>query len=68
MRDETSGMPAQSAIYIAELEDMIARVDGELSYNPESLDLWGQRVNLLLDQEVIFQHQFEREYGRMASL
>jgi len=68
LRDETSGMPAQSAVYIAELEDMIARVDGELSYSSESVDLWGQRVNLLLDLEMIFQHQFDREYGRMASL
>jgi len=68
LRDETSGMPAQSVVYITELEDMIARVDGDLSYNPESVDLWGQRVNLLLDLEVIFQHQFDREYGRMASL
>ena len=68
MRGETSGLPAQSAIYIAELEDMIARVDGELSADPGSLDLWSQRVNLLLDLEVIFQHQWEREYGRMASL
>lgn len=68
LRRETSGMPAQSAVYVAELEDMIAQVDGALSNRPDSVDLWGQRVNLLLDLEMIFQHQWEREYGRMASL
>jgi len=68
LREGSTALPAQSAVYIAELEDMIARVDGELSLNPESLDLWGQRVNLLLDLELIFQHQWEREYGRMAAL
>ena len=68
LRDHTGAMPADSAAYAAELEDLIARVDGELSFDPESLDLWGQRVNLLLDLEFIYQHQFEREYGRMASL
>ncbi len=67
MREGPGALPAESATYIAELEDMIARVDGELSLNPESMDLWGQRVNLLLDLEVIFQHRWEIEYGRMAS-
>lgn len=67
LRAESGALPAQSAIYIAELEDMIVRVDGELSLNPKSVDLWGQRVNLLLDLELIFQHHWEREYGRMAA-
>lgn len=67
MRAESGALPAQSLVYIAELEDMIARVDGELSSNPASVDLWGQRVNLMLDLELIFQHHWEREYGRMAS-
>ena len=68
LRDGTGALPGQSALYVAELEDMVAMVDGELSFDPESLDLWGQRVNLLLDLEYIYQHQWEREYGRMASL
>lgn len=68
LRDRTSGMPSESAVFVAELEDLVARVDGQLGAQPDSLDLWTQRVNLMLDLELIFQHQFEREYGRMASL
>ncbi len=68
LRDNTASMPAESAAYVAELEDLVARVDSQIGYQPESMDLWGQRVNLLLDLEYLFQHQFEREYGRMASL
>lgn len=68
LRENTAGMPAESVVYVAELEDLVARVDNELSLSPESIELWSQRVNLLLDLEALFQHQFENEYGRMASL
>jgi hypothetical protein len=68
LREETGSMPADSAVYVAELEDLVAQVDSELSYSPDSINLWGQRVNLLLDLAQIYQHQWEREYGRMASL
>ena len=68
LRQETSSMPAESAIYVAELEDLIAQVDGELSLTPDSIDLWGQRVNLLLDLAQIYQQQWEIDYGRMAAL
>ena len=68
MRDETVSMPAESALYIAELEDLIAQVDNELSVTPDSIDLWGQRVNLLLDLAQIYQQQWQIDYGRMASL
>ncbi len=68
LRDQTSAMPSESTAYVAELEDLVARVDGQLGMQPESLELWTQRVNLMLDLEYLFQHQFEREYGRMASL
>ncbi|MEE4175526.1 MAG: hypothetical protein V2I57_14850 [Xanthomonadales bacterium] len=68
LRDDTVSMPAESVVYVAELEDLVARVDDELSVTPESIELWSQRVNLLLDLEALFQHQFETEYGRMASL
>lgn len=67
-RSGTGALPARSLVWVSELEDMIARVDGELSIAPESPVLWGQRVNLLLDLESIYLHQFERELGRMASL
>jgi len=68
LRQETSSMPAASAIYIAELEDLIAQVDNELSFTPDSIDLWGQRVNLLLDLAQIYQQQWQIDYGRMAAL
>ena len=68
LREETSSMPAESAIYVAELEDLIAHVDNELSLTPDSIDLWGQRVNLMLDLAQIYQQQWQIDYGRMASL
>jgi len=68
LRQETNSMPAESAIYVAELEDLIARVDSELSLKPDSVDLWGQRVNLMLDLARIYQQQWQIDYGRMASL
>ncbi len=68
LREETGAMPAESAIYVAELEDLIAQVDNELSMTPDSLDLWGQRVNLMLDLADIYQQQWQIDYGRMASL
>ena len=68
LREGTGSMPADSAIYVAELEDLVAQVDGELSYSPDSVNLWGQRVNLLLDLAQIYQHQWETDYGQMASL
>jgi len=68
LRQEISSMPAESAIYVAELEDLIAQVDNELSSTPDSIDLWGQRVNLMLDLAQIYQQQWQIDYSRMASL
>ncbi len=68
MREETASMPASSAVYVAELQDLVAQVDSELSYSPDSMNLWGQRVNLLLDLAQIYRQQWERDYGQMASL
>lgn len=68
LRQESSSMPAESAIYVAELEDLIAQVDSELSLTPDSVDLWGQRINLMLDLAQIYQQQWQIDYGRMASL
>jgi hypothetical protein len=68
LRLGTASMPAESAIYVAELEDLIAQVDNELSLTPDSIDLWGQRVNLLLDLAQIYQQQWQIDYGRLASL
>lgn len=38
MRDDTVSMPAESDLYVAELKDLIAQVDNELSYSPLSDD------------------------------
>jgi hypothetical protein len=61
-------MPTDSLVYQVELEDLIAQVDEELSVNPESLELWSHRVNLLLDLSRIYENQLRRDYHRMASL
>jgi hypothetical protein len=68
LRQDATSMPAESAIYVAELEDMIAQVDNQLSLTPDSIDLWGQRVNLMLDLAQIYQQQWQIDYSRMASL
>jgi len=68
LRRETGAMPAESAIYIAELEDLIAQVDTGLSLTPDSIGLWGQRVNLLLDLAQVYQQQWRAGDGRIASL
>jgi hypothetical protein len=68
LSEETASMPAESANYIAELEDLIAQVDTGLSMNPDSIDLWGQRVNLLLDLAQVYQQQWRIDYSRIASL
>jgi len=67
-RSEVGGMPTDSLVYQVELEDLIAQVDDELSMRPDSLELWSQRVNLLLDLSQLYQNQLRRDYHRMASL
>ena len=67
-RTEMGGMPTDSLVYQVELEDLIAQVDGELSMRPDSLDLWGQRVNLLLDLSQLYENRLRRDYQQMASL
>jgi len=61
-------MPTSMVIYQVELEDLVAQVDEELSMRPGSVDLWSQRVNLLLDLSQLYQNELRREYHRMASL
>lgn len=67
-RAEVGGMPTDALIYQVELEDLVAQVDDQLSMNPDSLDLWSHRVNLLLDLSQLYEKQLRRDYRRMASL
>lgn len=68
IRSEFGGLPTGSLVYQVELEDLIVQVDEELSMNPESLQLWSHRVNLLLDLSRLYENQLRRDYHRLASL
>lgn len=68
IRAEVGGMPTDALVYQVELEDLVAQVDDQLSMNPDSLELWSHRVNLLLDLSQLYENQLRRDYDRMASL
>jgi len=68
MRTQAGVMPTSSVIYQIELEDLVAQVDEELSMRPDSMILWSQRINLMLDLSQLYQNELRREYDRMASL
>ena len=67
-RAQMGQLPAGALVYRVELEDLIAQVDNELNWNPESIGLWSQRVNLLLDLSNLYENNLRREYRQMASL
>jgi negative regulator of sigma E activity len=68
LRKEIGSVPTDSLIYMAELEDLVIQVDDQLSQQPDSLDLWGQRVNLMLDLAELYRRELQRDYHMMASL
>jgi hypothetical protein len=59
---------SDALVYQVELQDLIVQVDEELSMNPGSRELWGQRVNLLLDVTQLYESSLRRDYQQMASL
>jgi len=67
-RAGTGDLPAGAIVYQVELEDLVAQVDEELSRRPDSLNLWGQRVNLLMDLQQLYENRLRREYRQVASL
>lgn len=67
-RSEIGDLPASDLVYQVELQDLIVQVDEQLSMNPDSLNLWSQRVDLLLDVTQLYENQMRRDYYRMASL
>lgn len=68
VQGQVGSVQAESALYMTELEDLIAQIDDEININPQSPELWGQRVNLLLDLVKVYQHQINEDYGLIASL
>jgi hypothetical protein len=68
IRAQAGVMTTSAVIYQVELEDLVAQVDDELSMRPDSIDLWSQRINLMMDLSQLFQNELRREYLRMASL
>jgi len=67
-RDEVGDLTSTDLVYQVELQDLIVQVDEQLSMNPDSLDLWSQRVSLLLDVSQLYENHLRRDYYRMASL
>jgi len=67
-RSQVNVMPTSSVIYQVELEDLVAQVDEELSMRPHSMNLWSQRINLMLNLTQLYQNELRREYHAMASL
>ncbi|MEE8496663.1 MAG: hypothetical protein V3S21_09320 [Xanthomonadales bacterium] len=68
IRSQAGVMPTSSVIYQVELEDLVVQVDEELSMRPDSMNLWSQRINLMLDLSQLYQNELRREYHEMASL
>jgi hypothetical protein len=68
IRSEAGPMPNESLIYQVELEDLVAQVDESINQHPQSMELWSQRVNLLLDLEQLYRQQLRRNYANVASL
>ena len=67
-RNQIGDLPSGALVYQVELQDLIVQVDEQLSMNPESAELWGQRVNLLLDVTQLYENSLRRDYQQMASL
>jgi hypothetical protein len=61
-------MGTDQAGMIAEFEDLIAFIDQQLSDDPESVDLWFQRVSLMSDLMNVYAVQQSGDIGMIASL
>ncbi len=67
-RSNVGDLPAGSLVYQVELQDLVVQIDEELSMQPDSRELWSQRVNLLLDLSHLYENRLRRDYHLMASL
>lgn len=68
LRTGVGAMPAEIVVYQVELEDLVAQVDAAISQQPESSELWRQRVNLLMDLNQIYGAGLRRDEPNLASL
>ena len=68
LRSSVGAMPAEIVVYQVELEDLVAQVDGAISLQPDSSELWRQRVNLLMDLNQVYSSGLRRDYQQVASL
>lgn len=67
-RSEHGDLPSGLLVYQVELQDLVAQVDEEISVYPQSLELWNQRVRLLMDISRLYENRLRREYHQLASL
>ena len=67
-RSGSGVMGTVQAGVIAEFEDLIAFIDQQLSDDPDSVDLWFQRVSLMSDLLGVYSVQQSGDIGMIASL
>lgn len=65
---QNSPVSAAGAIMIAELEDMIAVVDGQLANQNADAELWYRRVTLLADLSAIYAQNRNLNYQQYVGL
>ncbi len=65
---QDASVSAREAIVIAELEDMIAIVDEQLSLQSEDPELWYRRVALLADLTTVYDQRRIRNYSQYVAL
>lgn len=68
IRSNVGDLPSNTVVYQVELEDLVVQVDEELSMQPDSVALWSQRVDLLMDLQRLYESRLRREYHQVASL
>jgi hypothetical protein len=68
VRGQVGGMSSEMVVYQVELQDLIGQIDDALSLNPESQELWSQRLGLQLDLMKLYRTQLRRDHARLASL
>ena len=68
LRQSVGGMSSEMVVYQVELQDLIGQIDDGLSLNPDSRQLWSQRLELQVDLMKLYREQLRRDHARLASL